>query len=365
MNLDLLNDLVTISSPSGFEDDVLDYCESYVNDKIKSDTNVLVRTNRDTFGNLIVSIRTRSPNAFDTPRKILISSHADQIGFMVSYINDDGFVFFKLIGGWDVAVLLGQRVKIKSSVSNAFIHGVISRRATHLMTWEEQKQEIQTQDMWIDFGFTSKEDAEKYISIGDYGIIDPKPIQQMCNDIISGQALDNRISIYTVLSIVNELNQIPNLVNEFYIVINKTEEIGDFTGATNASNYIKPDCAIVIDTTPATDQPGIESEKHGHILLRAGPSIGIGANSNFKMSREIITHAKALNIPFQIEPIPNTSGTDMDGVAASHVGVPSIIVSIPCRYLHTPVETVSMIDVDNTIKLIHSYATSIKPILYL
>lgn len=332
-----LNELIEIVAPSGYEEPILAFCEKHA---IRRG----LHTERDRVGNLIVS-----NSATPRERSLAFYAHADQIGFVVNYITDDGFIHFKSVGGWDPAVLLGQRVVIINDKGES-VPGVINRAATHLMDHDTQSAEIKIEDLWIDIGAEDRDMAEWLVAIGNVGTIAPQKTMEM-RGMLVGQSFDDRIAIDILFSVLENARKLEN--TRVFLVINKAEEIGNFDAAAVAAAHIKADQAIAVDVTPATDQPGISKEKHGEVSLSEGPSIGTGGLVDRSISLKLKEIARKMDIPYQTEVITYSSGTDMDGVFRS--GTPSGVVYIPCRYLHTPTETVSLADIGNTVLLLTEY----------
>ena len=333
-----LNELMQIVAPSGYEEPLLQFCETHAKRRG-------FFTKRDRVGNLLIS-NTASPR----DKSIALYAHADQIGFVINYIDDGGFLYFKPIGGWDPAVFLGQRVVIVND-KNKHIPGVINRAATHLLTLEEQSDEIKVEDLWIDIGADDKDRAEWLVSVGNVGCIKPQLIEDLYGPTMTGPCFDDRIGVAIIMNVLENIKNVDNL--RVSVIINKAEEIGNFEAAAVAAAEFQSQIAIAVDVTPATDQPGISKEKHGDIKLGLGPSIGTGGLTDRTVSFALKRVAKDFDIPCQTEVITGSSGTDMDGVFRS--GTPCGVIYIPCRYLHTPTEVVNKNDVDNAVLILTEY----------
>lgn len=344
MDLALLDKLVQLYGPSGHEDDVLDFCETYTKQYIPNSA-----VSRDRFGNVIIRIHPQNSDA------TILVAHADQIGVVIKYVDpDDGFARFAQIGGWDPAVLLGQRVMIHSEHLDKKIYGVLTRRATHLLTDEEQES-VDLNEVWIDFGVFSEGDVE-LVRPGDAGIIVPHPLIELTGDAISSQALDDRVGVFVALRVALEFaDQVTS--RGLIVIINRNEESGRFEAAKAAVESVTDagsiDMSVIaIDVTIATDQPEIVKEKHGDIKLGSGPAIAFGGLLDRGMTRNLVDMSETLGIEYQRDVVTTGTGTDLDGVLMIPRGVRGACVSIPCRYLHTPVEMVSSVDVSNTIDLL-------------
>jgi endoglucanase len=279
---------------------------------------------------------------------IMLAAHTDEIGVIVHYINDEGFLFFRTIGGWDPTVFVGQRVRLFTDEGE--VQGVVGRPATHLMTFKEQAEKIEVHHLWLDIGAKDKAEAEKLVAIGTYGVLAGDPLF-LSNNVIVGRAVDNRIGTFTILEALRQYKE-TNGTTPVTAVANRREEIGGPNGARNAAYKLYPTVAIVVDTTAATDQPGIDKQKHGETKMGSGPAIAIGAEVDAGLAKDMMRIAKELKIPYTVEAVGTASWTDAGAVAQVKESIPTVLLSIPTRYLHTPVEMANLEDVENTIKLI-------------
>ena len=323
-------------SPSGFEEDAArtwrEEAEAFAE-----------RVWGDLHGNSFAVI-----NEGKEPR-IMLAGHTDEIGFMITHIDEKGYLYFRNIGGWDPQVLPGQRVWIKSKGEKVL--GVIGKKPIHLLQDEERKKVVRFEDLWIDIGAKDGEEAKKRVSIGDPAVLAYDP-DTLNDDLIVSRGIDDKIGAFVVLEalrIVKELS--PR--GAVYAVATVQEELG-LRGARTSTFGIDPKVGIAVDVTFSTDNPGTEGEKKklGEIKLGGGPVIARGANVNPKLFELLVETAEREKIPYQIEAAPGATGTDANAMQLTRAGVATALVSIPNRYMHSPCELVSLRDLENAAKLI-------------
>jgi len=283
-------------------------------------------------------------------KKIMIAAHMDEIGMMVKYVNDKGYIYFIKIGGVNDSVLPAKTVQIINKKGEK-ITGIIGTKPPHLMSAEESKLPIKYTDMFIDIGLASKKEVLDIIDIGDQIIFEPSA-GVLNGDIYYGKAADNRISCYAMLKIMEKLPE--NLKAAVFAVATAQEEVG-LKGAKTSSFKINPDFALIIDTTIAGDMPGID-EKVSSLKLGAGPAItmieasGRGSIVSRKVREMLIKMARDNNIAHQID-IIDGGMTDGAIIYTNREGISIGILSIPTRYIHAPVSVFNIKDIDNTITL--------------
>ena len=282
--------------------------------------------------------------------KIMIAAHMDEIGFMVKAIEDNGFLRFTSVGGIDPRAILGQEVMVHGKQN---ILGVIGSKPPHLQTSEEQKKTIKMEDMIIDLGF-SKEKLSEIVEIGDSVTINRKMID-LLNNRVSGKAMDDRAgvaSVYELLKLLHEINHFADV----YIVATVQEEV-TMSGASTSAYKINPDIGIAVDVgfgaTP-------ELAKSDTLELGQGPGITLGGNIHPGLRKKLIDVSKEFNIKTQMEADAGPTGTDARAIQITRTGIPSLVVSIPLRYMHTSVELLDYDDVNTTAKLLAFYINSIK-----
>ena len=330
----LVECLCNISSPSGYENDITSYLR-----EVMSQIGFSVYS--DTIGNLYC----RKKGNGDL--RVMFIAHCDEIGFVVKYISDDGYIYFSNLSKTDLSLLYGRHVLI--SHSGKTVSGVIGSCPTHLGGNDASNKEIS--NLWIDIGARSKEEAEKSVLIGDCITIKPD-ISNLGNHYISSKALDNRASIAAILKACNIVKDL-ELPYDLYVVFSVQEEVG-LIGSAPAFYSVKPDIGIALDVTHATDVPNIDNRRYGDIRLDKGPVIPIGSNLSSVIQDRIRSVAAEVNVPFQIEVLPGFSGTEIAQAQITGSGCHTGLISIPCRYMHSPVETVSIADIENASLLIES-----------
>jgi endoglucanase len=284
----------------------------------------------------------------------MLAGHIDEIGLMVQYIEDNGFVYISGVGGWDPQVLVGQRVRFIGK-DEKVVKGVIGRKPIHILKPEERDKAVKMEELWVDFGMT-KEDLEKVISVGDYGVLDWDG-EFLTDFRLVSRALDDRIGAFIVLEALKFYAQNPG-ETRVVAVATVQEEIG-LRGAKTSSYFLNPDIAIAVDVTVATDYPGVDKRTIGDIKLGGGPVLAKGPNINPVVFELLLETAREERITIQIEASPRGTPTDANFIQMERGGIPTALISIPCRYLHSPSEMVDIRDVEGAVKLISSFAKKI------
>lgn len=285
-------------------------------------------------------------------RSLTVVGHIDEIGVHVTHIDDGGFLRFGEVGGWDPIVLVGQRVVIASR--NGPITGVIARKPIHLMKGDERKQMPEIKDLHIDIGAQDADEARERIRIGDSAVIDVAPVE-LPGDRIVSRALDNRVGCFVAAEaarIVSERHRAPGDITALAVAQEETS----FGGSRTSAFAHGPDVAIVVDVTFATDQPGVELGQITKHELGSGPVIARGTTLHPLVFELLHEAGEAAGIPFTIESLGRATGTDADAFHLSRAGVPTGLVTIPLRYMHSPVEMVSLSDVEAAARLIAEFA---------
>jgi putative aminopeptidase FrvX len=331
-----LEHLLSVSAPSGYEGDAGSVWRDIVQD--------IAVVQSDAVGNSYGIVAHPVPDF-----TILLTAHVDEIGLIVHYIDEDGYVFFKSIGGWDPATFVGQRVVVHGRQGP--VHGVIGRVATHLMDDDEQKQPIKVEDLWIDLGTENVNQTNALVRIGDFGVLDVDLIT-LTDDVVVSRGIDNRVGAFIVAEVLRRVAEPPGRGCVIGAATTR-EEIGPLTGAFTAANSIlRPDFAVVIDMTHAVDTPSVRVERWGERHMRSGPVLCRGGYMSEKVFEVLEQKANENHIPFTIEATPERSYTDADCVFAANGGIPLNLVGCPIRYMHTPNEMISLSDIENTIRLL-------------
>ncbi len=285
---------------------------------------------------------------------MLIEGHIDEIGLMVTRIDDNGYLLFDAIGGWDTQVIIGQRMIVLGR--NGDVTGVVGRKAPHGMSASDRNKVPELRDLWIDIGAASKSDAENRVEVGDAIVIDA-PFRQLTDDLVVARSLDNRVGSFVALEALRLLAD-DRPAFDTYAVVAAQEEIS-FAGAHAATVRLSPSAAIVIDVTHATDYPGADKWRNGDITLAGGPVLGRGSSTNAVVYRALGDYAKEADITIQRQGNPRSSGTDADAMIKSGAGTATCVVSIPNRYMHSPNETISLADLEATARLIAGFIRSL------
>lgn len=284
--------------------------------------------------------------------RVLLAGHIDEIGLVVSYVDDDGFISFAGIGGWDPQVLVGQRIRLLGKQGDVI--GVIGKKPIHLMKKDEAGSTIE--NLWIDIGVTTRAAALEQIRIGTVGVIDAAAYE-LPNGRVVSRSIDNRIGAYTVLEALRLLAQ-DRPAATVAAVATAQEEI-TFAGAYTAAFSFEPDAAIVVDVTHATDYPTADKKLAGEAKLGGGPVIASGSVNSPVVHQMLLDIAERENIPYTVKVNPARSATDGDAIHLSRVGVAVGVVSIPNRYMHSPNEMIQMSDVDHAAQLIAAFVRSL------
>ncbi len=285
-------------------------------------------------------------------RRLLVMGHIDEIGLIVTHIDDDGYLWFAEVGGWDAQILVGQRVVLDTR--GGPVRGVVGKKPIHLLRDEERKKVAEIRELHIDIGATDGEQAREHVRVGDVAVIDAEPTRLLDRRLVS-RALDNRIGSYVALEAARLVAEAGGGGWELAAVAATQEEI-TFGGSRTSAFSLAPDAAIVLDVTHATDAPGIQIKEIGKHPLGSGPVITRGSTLHPAVFELLHETAEAEGIPFTIEASARATGTDADAVQLSRGGIPTGLVSIPLRYMHSPVELVQLDDVENTAKLVAAFA---------
>jgi endoglucanase len=297
----------------------------------------------DVAGNCIAEV---NPGGSPT---ILVDGHIDEIGVIVQYIDDDGFLYISPIGGWDAQVLVGQRIRFLSATGDVI--GVVGRKAPHLMKETDRETAVKFVDLWVDIGAKNRAEAEARIAIGDPGVIDSRTHDFPGNRIVS-RSIDDRIGAFAALEALRRYAEKPGTARVVAAATTQEEIAWHGGGALVAANAVRPRMAIVVDVTHATDHPTMEKKEIGDHRLGGGPVLARGALLSPVVFELLRGAARQRNIPFSVHAIGRDTATNADAIHIAQEGVATALVSIPNRYMHSPNEMVSLDDVDHTAELI-------------
>lgn len=335
--------ILTTPSPSGYEGPVQEVVRGYVADFADE-----VRT--DLHGNVIA---VKNPNA---PMRVMLAGHCDQIGLIIQHIDDNGFLYPQPIGGWDPQVLIGQRMIIWGAQGPVF--GVIARKPIHLLTEEERKQVPKIKDLWLDIGATSKDDAARLVRVGD-----PVTMELQYNEVqnrrATASAMDDKTGLWIVMEALRRADP-KKLRCAVYAVSTVQEELG-LRGAHTSAFGIDPQVGIAVDVTHATDCPTIEKKEEGDVQLGKGPVIYRGPNMNPEVVERLLRAAADNQIPYQLGAAGRATPTDANPIQLNRAGVAAALVSVPNRYMHSPVEMISLDDIDHAADLLARFVEGLTP----
>jgi putative aminopeptidase FrvX len=289
---------------------------------------------------------------------IMLAGHIDEIGLIVTYIDDEGFVYVQGIGGWDPQVLVGQRLRFLGRDGDVL--GVVGKKPIHLMKTEEREKAVKLTDLWVDIGAASRAEAESRLAIGDAGVIDSKMIE-FPNDRIVSRSIDNRIGAFVVLEALRRYAAEPGDAR-VVAVATAREEISSFGGgALVCATCVNPKMAIAVDVTFATDHPNIEKKEIGEAKMGGGPVLTRGSFISPMVFNALRTVAERGEIPFTVHAAGRDTHTDADFIHIAREGVATALVSVPNRYMHSPNEMVSLQDLDHVATLLAATCREIKP----
>lgn len=345
--LDTLKRLSEAFGVSGYEDEVRDLVIDMLSPYADS-------IELDSFGNIIAVKKGGGAG------KVMIAAHIDEIGLMVSSIDKNGFIKFQPVGGWNPIILPGQRVLIKTD-SGEKVRGVIGYTPPHILKPEESKQVPEIKDLYIDVGASSRDEVLKMgVNIGSTIVIE-RSVERLGNgDRVSGKAFDDRVGVAVLINVFKEVS---NLDVDFYAVATVQEEVG-LKGARVSAYRVTPDIALALDTTIAADIPDVK-ETDQITKIGKGPAIkvmdgrsGSGLITHPEIKKLLIELAEKNKIPYQLEVLPGGT-TDAAIIALNKEGVPSGVISIPTRYIHSPVEVLDPNDCINTVKLTKGFIENV------
>lgn len=311
----------------------------------------------DAHGNSYATLGPRSASRARPPR-LMLAGHIDEIGIMVTHVDEEGFVYFDPIGGWDTQIFVGQRVLLLGREGH--VPGVIGKQAIHLMKPEDRDKVSKVADLWIDIGAASKAEALQRLRVGDAGVL-ASSVLELPNGRLVSRSLDNRTGAFVVLEALRLLSaDLPEV--EVTAVATTQEEISySGGGARTSAHGLEPMAAVVVDVTHATDFPGAEKKRHGEVKLGGGPVLSRGSAISPVVFDLLVEAAEAEGIPYTLSAAPRMTGTDADAIFTAHRGIPTGLVSIPNRYMHSPNEMVAWEDLERAARLLAAFARRLTP----
>ena len=306
----------------------------------------------DVAGNSIAEV---NPEGSPT---VMLAGHIDEIGLIVTYIDDDGYAYVGGIGGWDPQVLVGQRLRFIGRDGEVF--GVVGKKPIHLMKPEDREKASKMTDLWVDIGATGREEAEKRLGVGDAGVIDSRTMDFPNGRIVS-RSIDDRIGAFIVLEALRRYAESPGKAKVVAVATTQEEIAYRGGGALVCATCVNPQMAIVVDVTFATDHPGIEKKELGDHRIGGGPVLTRGSIISpvvFALLRE---SADRLGIPYSVHAAGRDTSTDADAIHIAREGIATALVSVPNRYMHSPNELVSLEDLDRTATLLAEGCRVVSP----
>lgn len=338
---DFLKRLLATPSPSGYERPIQDVVREYV-------ASFADKVSTDLHGNVIA---VKNPGA---KVRVMYAGHCDQIGMLVTQIDEQGFIYAQTIGGWDPQQLIGQRMTIWAK--NGPVPAVIARKAIHLLKEEERKQVVKLEDLWLDIGAKNKAEAQEAVRVGDPVTLQ-LGYQEMRNGFANSPAMDDKTGLWVVIEALRRASS-GGLKVALHAVSTVQEEIG-LRGATTSAFGIEPHIGIAVDVTHATDCPTIDKRQQGEIGLGKGPVIFRGPNMNPKVVDRLCGLCGDKQIPYQLSASGRAVPNDANTIQISRAGVATGLVAIPNRYMHSAVEMISLDDIDRAADLLAAFALSL------
>jgi putative aminopeptidase FrvX len=332
----LLNNLLRAGAPSGYEGPAA---------AVWREAASFAELSTDGIGSSIARVGDASP-------LLAVVGHIDEIGLIITHVDEKGFLWFAPVGGWDPQILVGQRVEIRGKEGPVL--GVVGRKPIHLLEPDQRKKVVELKSMHIDIGAADRDEAAELIRVGDPVVIAAEPMPVVGDRLVS-RAMDNRLGAYTALESLRRAHERGEMVGSFAAIAAVQEEIGLF-GARTAAFEVRPDLAVAVDVTHATDAPGVDEKELGSSPLGSGPVIGRGSTLSPKVFELLVETAEAEGIEHSISASGRGTSTDADVLQISRAGIPTGVVSIPLRYMHSPVEMVDLGDVEATVELLAAFA---------
>lgn len=337
-----LKELLDARSPSGFEEEAREVVRKRV-EKVADSFSI------DALGSCHATLGSKgSPT-------LMLAGHIDELGLIIKHVSDKGFLYFDAIGGHDRSIISGRRVDILTK--KGAIRGVTGKRAIHLMSPEERRKVPEMHQMWIDIGAKDRDEALERVQIGDAAVYD-HGFELLHGSLAVSRAFDDKTGAYTVNEALLRLAKGRKPSCKVVAVSTAQEEIGT-RGAITSAYLANPDVALAVDVSHATDHPDADHRKYGRFKLGGGPILTRGPNIHPAVFDQLVTCAEKANIPVQIEADPRPTGTDARSIQVAREGVPTGLVGIPLRYMHTPSEVIDLDDLEAVVQLLVAFARSL------
>ncbi len=339
----VLRRMIASPSPSGFEQPV----QQVIREEVQQYAD---EVQTDVHGNVIATLNGNNP------LRVMLTAHCDEIGFLVRYIDNDGFLYFAPIGFFDPSTLAGNRVEI--STPNGPVLGVIGRKPIHQLSNDERNSAPKLTDLWIDIGVSSKEEAQRLVPLGSIATRAAQ-LETLRDNLLVSRALDDKAGVFAILEAMRRLHeQREKLQASVYFVSTVQEEVGS-RGVQSITYSIEPTIAIAVDLTFTSDHPGTSKTEIGDVKLNGGPVITLGGHVNPRVHQLLVQAAKDAGIAWQLDPQPGVTFTDTDMIQVVRGGVATGLVSIPSRYLHTGSEIVSLRDIDQVAEVLTRFVLAL------
>jgi putative aminopeptidase FrvX len=336
---DVLRRLLTAPGPSGYEQ-----APAAI---FREACSAFAEVTQDTVGSTVARV-----NGTGGGPLLAIVGHIDEIGLIVHHIDDEGFLWFTAVGGWDPVILVGQRLEI--ATRNGRVAGVVGKKPIHLMGDEDRRKVPELKHLHIDIGAEDGDDARSMVRVGDVAVVAGEPVE-LPNDRVVSRSMDNRLGCYVAYEAARLVAEAGGAAGDVCALAVAQEEI-TFAGARTSAFSLNPDLAVIVDVTFATDAPDTNEKEVGRHRFGTGPVLQRGATLDPRLFELMHEAAEAEDIPFTVTASARSTGTDADAMHAARAGIPCGVVSVPLRYMHSPVEMVQLDDVHNAAKLIAAFA---------
>ena len=335
---DVLRRLLSAPGPSGYEQAAAAV--------FREAASAFAEVTHDTVGSTVARVRGTGGGLTTA-----VVGHVDEIGLIVHHIDDDGFLWFTGVGGWDPVILVGQRVQV--ATRDGAVPGVVGKRPIHLLKDEDRKKVPRLEELHVDIGARDGEEARRLVRVGDVAVIAGEPVE-LPNDRVASRSLDNRVGCFVALEAARLVAEAGGAPGDVCALAVTQEEI-TLGGAHTSAYTLRPDVAIAVDVTFETSPPGHDEKELGRHRFGSGPVLTRGATLDPRIFELLHDTAEAEGIPFTVTASARATGTDADAFHRSRGGVPTGVVSVPLRYMHSPVELVQLDDVANAARLIAAF----------
>jgi putative aminopeptidase FrvX len=336
---DVFRRLLTAPGPSGYEQAAAAV--------FREAAGAFAEVTHDTVGSTVALV----PGTAGGP-SLAVVGHIDEIGLIVHHIDDEGFLWFTGVGGWDPMILVGQRLEVATRAGP--VPGVVGKRPIHLLKDDDRKKVPRIEELHIDIGAANGDEARALVRVGDVAVIAGEP-RELPNGRVLSRALDNRVGCYVALEAARRVAEAGGAPGDVYAVAVAQEEI-TFGGSRTTAYSLRPDLAVAVDVTFETTPPGHEEKELGRHQFGSGPVITRGSTLDPRLFELLHEAAEAEGIPFTLTATARATGTDADALHISRAGIPTALVGVPLRYMHSPVELVQLGDVTDAARLIAAFA---------